>query len=67
MSATAPFFLAFSARSSSLSRPADQCTWKNSFGLNRATSATGLLANSLRPIAVPASLVPSATAASPPG
>jgi hypothetical protein len=67
MRAAAPPLRASSARSSSVSRSADQCTWKNSLGLTRATSAAGLLANSLSPIAVPASLVPMATATSPSG
>jgi hypothetical protein len=65
--AVAPPARAVSARRSRTSRSADQCTWKNSFGLTAATSAAGLLANSLSPIAVPASRVPSATATSPSG
>jgi hypothetical protein len=50
-----------------VSRSADQCTWKNSFGLTAVTAAAGLLANSLSPIAVPASRVPIAIATSPSG
>src|ERR1700722_20359204 len=67
ISALAPAARAISARSSSVSRSADQCTWKNRLGLTAATSAAGLLANSLSPIAVPASRVPIATATSPSG
>ena len=67
ISAFAPAWRATSARSSSVSRSADQWTWKNRSGLTAATSAAGLLANSLSPIAVPASRVPIATATSPSG
>jgi hypothetical protein len=67
ISARAPAARATSARSSSVSRSADQCTWKKSFGLAAVTSAAGLLANSLSPSAVPAARVPIATATSPSG
>src|SRR5450756_86391 len=67
ISALAPASRATSARSSSRSLSADQCTWKNSFPLAAATSAAGLLANSLSPMAVPAAAVPIATATSPSG
>jgi len=63
----APAARARSARASSVSRSADQWTWKNVSGLTRVTSWTARLANSDRPIAVPASRVPIATATSPSG
>ena len=67
MIALAPAARARSRICSTRSREPNQYIWKNSFALAAITSSTGLLANELRPIAVPAPAAARATATSPSG
>ena len=64
---TAPASRARSSRRSIPSLPPSQYDWKKVCGLASTTSSTGLLANALRPIAVPRAAVARATATSPSG
>ena len=54
-------------RAATWSRPPIQYSWKNVRGLAAMTSASGLLANELSPIAVPRAAAARATATSPSG
>ena len=67
ISPTAPPARANSIREATWSRPPIQYSWKNVRGLAATTSASGLLANELSPIAVPRAAAARATATSPSG
>ena len=67
MIAFAPAWRARSRICSTRSREPIQYIWKNSVSLAAITSSIGLLANELRPIAVPAPAAARATATSPSG
>ena len=67
ISPTAPAARARSIRSTIASLVPIQYIWKNVCGLAATTSSTGLLANELRPIAMPRLAAARATATSPSG
>ncbi len=67
MSPTAPAARARSMRACISSREPIQYTWKKVWGQAATTSSMGLLANELRPMAVPRAATARATATSPSG